>query len=117
VAQRRAVNPRQFDAAWKGLPLNDRRFIGALAGLIEAVDPAGPMYAVPPARIQRVLDDADRATLFGVMVECLGMLLDAPALARIKRTHGVHGHGEFLGRIADRRQQGRSAGGYGNGAA
>ncbi|MGD8451607.1 MAG: hypothetical protein PVJ57_07285 [Phycisphaerae bacterium] len=76
-----------FQAMWKTLPLSDKRFLGALILITEAVGDEKLRYHELPARLEHTLREADRDTLFSLIAECLGHLLNAPAMERVRRCH------------------------------
>jgi hypothetical protein len=88
MAKQRKQSEKESEASWKRLPESDQRFINALIVVSETIRTADLSYHLLPADVEDMLRTADRDRLFSIIVECLGRLLDAPALARIKRIHG-----------------------------
>jgi hypothetical protein len=93
MAKRRQIDETEFQTIWKGLPQSDKRFINALIVITETIGDETLRYHELPTRLERTLRKADRDTLFSVMVECVALLLDAPAMGRVKRSHRRRGNG------------------------
>ena len=88
MAKRRSMGKKErADAWWKALPESDRRFYTGLIILIEAIGDKKLRYREPSASLQRSLRKLDRNTLYGVMAECLFLLLDAPVIERVNRAN------------------------------
>ncbi|MGD8452701.1 MAG: hypothetical protein PVJ57_12855 [Phycisphaerae bacterium] len=87
MAKTPKLDEEAFRAMWKALPLSDKRFIGALIALTEVIGDEGLRYHELPAHLERTLQEANRDTLFSIIAECLGLLLNAPAMERVKQCH------------------------------
>ena len=87
MAKRRPIDEKQLKTIWKGLARSDQRFISTLIVVTETIGDEKLRYHELPTRLERVLHKADRNTLFSVIVECVGLLLDAPAIQRVKQSH------------------------------
>ena len=81
------LNEEKIEAAWHALPPSDKRFLSTLIVVYETVGDDTLRYRELPVDLQRRLNEVDRHTLLTVIVECLGLLLEPPALERIKRGH------------------------------
>ncbi len=92
MAKRRGNNQREWDAKWKALPQSDKRFINTLILIMETIGDKTLHYHELPTRLERTLRKADRDTLMSIIVECLGLLLKAPAMERIKQSHSRRGN-------------------------
>ena len=87
MAKRRIMGKKEFDSAWKAMAESDRRWISALILISEAIGDKKIRYRGPSASLRRSLRRLDRNTCYGVIAECLYLLLDAPVLERLKRLH------------------------------
>ena len=86
MAKRPEMTKREFKKRWKNLPEADRQFIRALTLVSDAVGDRQLLYHKLPPTTERWLRRADRDTLFSIVIECLGLLTDAPAMQRIRDT-------------------------------
>ncbi len=93
MVKARAMDERELRVLWKRLPKSDRQFISALIVISEAIGDEALRYHELPARLGHVLREADRDTLFSLVAESLGLLLDAPAMERVKRARRRNGKG------------------------
>ncbi len=91
MAKRRSIDVKEFKTLWMGLPQSDKDFINALIVLSKSVGDETLCYRELPTRLERVLHGVDRDTLFSVVAECLGLLLGAPAMERVKRARRRNG--------------------------
>ena len=91
MAKRRPIDQRQFKALWKGLPQSDKDFIDGMTLILEAIVDETLRYHELPPPLERVLHGADRDTLFSVLAESLGLLLDAPVMQRLERARRRNG--------------------------
>ena len=85
MAKPRRLNESECKAALDRLPANDRCFIGVLTMIMDAVGDEPLRYKTLPTPLERTFSEAGRDTLFSVIIEALGALLDAPALKRMKQ--------------------------------
>ncbi len=85
MAKRRSIDVKEFKTLWKALPQNDKDFINALIFISTTLGDEKLCCHELPKRIERVLHGVDRETLFSVVAECVGLLLSAPAMERVKR--------------------------------
>lgn len=69
---------------WKTLPRTDKRFIDTLVVLAQILEDDRLHYEPLPPDLERMLEEADRNVLFSVVAECLGYLLNASTMDRIK---------------------------------
>ncbi len=106
MAKRRPIDEKQPKTIWKGLPGSDQRFINSLIVVTETIGDEKMRYRELPTRLGRVLHKADRNTLFSVIVECVGLLLDAPAIQRVKQSHRRHRNGTPVRTQPDSRNAG-----------
>ena len=84
MAKRPEMTKREFKKRWKNLPEADRQFIRALTLVSDAVGDRQLLYHKLPLTTERWLRRVDRDTLFSIVIECLGLLTDAPAMRRIR---------------------------------
>ncbi len=91
MAKRRRIDQREFKALRKALPQSDKDFINGMLVILEAIVDETLRYEELPRPMERVLHAADRDTLFSVLTECLGLLLDAPVMERLKRARHRNG--------------------------
>ena len=115
MAKRRGLDEQAFQSAWAALPQSDKRFLGALMVITEVIGDEKLGYHELPTRLERTLHEADRDTRFCVIVECLYLLLDAPALERVKRVHRSRRDGRPVRTNTQGSRGGRSAGRRGKG--
>ena len=85
MAKPRLMDEKELETIWKGLPQSDKRFISTMIFVSEVIGDETLHYGELPTRLERTLQKADRNTLFSIIVECLGLLLDPPAMGRIKK--------------------------------
>ena len=87
MAKRRGMNEQEYEATWEALPQSDKRFINTLILIMETIGDKTLRYHELPTRLERVVREADRDTLMSIIVECVGLLLGAPAMERVKQSH------------------------------
>ncbi len=106
MAKPRPIDEKELKTIWKGLPRSDKRFISTMIVVTATLGDEKLRYHALPTRLERVLHKADRNTLFSVIVECVGLLLDAPAMQRVKQSHRRRGNGTPLRTQPDSRNAG-----------
>ena len=113
MAKRRRSEEEDLQWVWETLPQSQKWFLVALMVVTEAVGDERLGYHKLPTRLERTLQEADRDTRFSVIVECLYLLLEAPAPERVKRAHRrrrdgrpTHKQGSQGGRSTGRRGKG-----------
>ena len=87
MAKRREMSEDEFQEKWNNLPESDQRFIVAVDVVCQAVGDKTLRYHKLSSRAEKMLQTADRDTLFSITVECVGRLFDAPALRRVRSHH------------------------------
>ncbi|MGD8450392.1 MAG: hypothetical protein PVJ57_01120 [Phycisphaerae bacterium] len=85
MADRWQFDEKEFKAWWNALPPPYRRVFHALILIRYAIAGKVPRYDEPPPWLGRTLRKADRDTLFGVIAECLHLMMDAPLINRGRR--------------------------------
>ena len=115
MAKRRGSEEKSLQWAWAALPQSDKWFLVALMVITEVVGDERLGYHELPTPLERTLQEADRDTRFSVIVECLYLLLEAPALERVKRAHRRRRDGRPVHTDKPERRGGRSTGRRGRG--
>ena len=87
MAKRREMNEEEFQEHWKTMPDSDQHFLVAMDLVCSALNDRTLHYHKLPSRVDKLLQTADRDTLFSIASECIGRLLDAPAIQRIRDCH------------------------------
>ena len=87
MSKLRKNEKKKIEAALEALPECDRKFIAAFGALLDVFGDGAFRFRELPEPVQRMLQEANDDTRFNVIIECLGLLLDAPILDRIKRAY------------------------------